>query len=88
MDVGLGHRNNLHTVGRSQLLVRGYIAAGIDHHGFALGLAADEVARLGQVLVINTLKKHDLPSDSPFRYPWGYRSGINSNTEGGICTSA
>ena len=58
VDVGLGDGNNLHPVGRCEVAVDLDIAAGVDDQRLALGLAADEVAGLGEVFVVNALDEH------------------------------
>ena len=58
MDVGLGDGDDLHAVGCGQVLVDGDVAAGVDDDRLALGLAADQVAGLGEVFVIDALDKH------------------------------
>ena len=58
VDVGLGHGHDLHPVRRGQLTVDVDVAAGINHDGLALALAADQVARLGKVFIVNAFQKH------------------------------
>ncbi|EKB47158.1 hypothetical protein B879_04249 [Cecembia lonarensis LW9] len=61
VDVGLGDGGDLHAVFRCKVLVHLDVAAGVHHEGLALGLAADEVAGLREVFVVNTFQKHVSP---------------------------
>ena len=58
MDVGLRHRGDRHPVLRGEVQVHSDVPARIDHDRVAGGLAADEVARLGQIFVIDSLEQH------------------------------
>ncbi len=58
VDVGFSNGTDLHAVLRGQFLVDGDVAAAVHHDRFALGLAANEVAGLGEVFVVNALDKH------------------------------
>ena len=58
VDVGLGHGHDLHPVRGSKVQVDGNVTAGVDHQGLTLGLAANEVAGLCEVFVIDALDKH------------------------------
>ena len=58
MDVGFGGRHNLHVIFGSQVEVDLDIAAGVNHNGLALGLAADEVASLGKAFFVDAFKEH------------------------------
>ena len=86
VDVGFGDGDDLHAVFRGEVLVHPDVAAGVHHEGLALGLAANEVAGLCEVFVVNTFQKHVSPlveriaSDTP----WGIWFAINANTLGGI----
>jgi len=58
VDVGLGHGNDPHAVTSGQVEIWGQVTAGIDDDRLALCLATDEIAGLGQVLVVDALEKH------------------------------
>ncbi len=91
VDVGLGDGDDLHPVGGRERPVDLDVAAGVDDERLALGLAADEVAGLGEVFVVNALDEHvallqergsvgDPEESSP-------SSHDQNNTPGGICTN-
>src|SRR5699024_3760163 len=78
VDVGLGHRGDGHPVVGGKVQVDLDVAPRIHHQRHALGLAADEVAGLGQVLVIDAFEKHRSSWKKwcavlRFRYPRGYQ---------------
>src|SRR5699024_4175889 len=57
VDVGLGHRHDLHVVFAGQVEVDVDVSAGIDHDRFSFGLASDEVAGLGEVVVVDAFQQ-------------------------------
>src|SRR5699024_5037025 len=58
VDVGLGHRHDLHVVFAGQIEVDVDVSAGIDHDRFSFGLASDEVAGLGEIVVVEAFQQH------------------------------
>lgn len=58
VNVGFGNGHDLHAVPFGEILVDGNVAAAVDNNRFTLGLAADQVAGLGEVFVVNALDKH------------------------------
>ena len=58
VDVGLGDAHDRHPVLRGEVEVDVDIAGGIDHEREAFRLAADEVAGLGEVLVVDAFEQH------------------------------
>src|SRR5699024_2074446 len=71
VDVGLGDAGDGHAVARGQFEVVGDIATGVDDISGVLCLAADEVAGLGKVFVIDTVQQ-----------PEGITAVVRS---GGVC---
>ncbi len=53
VDMGLGDLSDAHAMVRGEVEVFADVAAGVDDHALAGGLAADEVAGLGKVLVVD-----------------------------------
>ena len=53
VDMGLGDLSDAHAMVRSEIEVLADVAAGVDDHALAGGLATDEVAGLGKVLVVD-----------------------------------
>ena len=58
VDVGFGDGHDLHAVLLGQILVDRDVAAAVNNNGGAVGLAADQVAGLGEVFIVNALDKH------------------------------
>src|SRR5699024_4996106 len=58
MHVGLGDGGDAHSLAVRQLQVFGDVATGVEYERDAAGLTADEVARLGQVLVVDAFQVH------------------------------
>ena len=58
MDMGFHDMRNAHVVLFGDLQVSIDIAFGVDHGGYAGLLASDEIAGLGQGLVVDVLEKH------------------------------
>ena len=88
VDVGLGDGGDLHAVLRGHVPVDVDVAAGVDHQRLAGALAPDEVAGLGEVLVVDALDQHGilLRSMAGDACPEGFprRPERNDNTPGGI----
>src|SRR5699024_867569 len=59
VNVGLRHAHDTHVVLCGYAHVYVDVAARVDDDGFTFGLAADEVGRLGEVIVIDTFKQHE-----------------------------
>jgi hypothetical protein len=58
VDVGFGDGDDLHAVLLGQVLVHRDVPAAVDHHGRSVRLAADQVAGLCEVFIVNALDKH------------------------------
>jgi hypothetical protein len=84
MNMCLGHGHNPHPVSLGQIEINRDVTAGVDHNGLALALAADEVAGLRQVFVIDSLEQHIFSLRRFPRYPRGYVIDNNDNTLGGM----
>ena len=59
MDVGLGHVGHAEPLAAGQIQISIDAAIGIYHEGFAGDFAADQVARLRQLLVVQQSQKHE-----------------------------
>jgi hypothetical protein len=91
VDVGFGDGRDPHTVRCGELAVDVDVAAGVNDEGFALGLAADEIAGLGEVLVVDALDKHRALlrwAGGSFRERILRSPHLNENTPGGISQTA
>ncbi len=58
MDMGLGHGDDPQTVMPGEVEIVSDVAPRIDHERLPAVLAGDEIARLGEVLVVEAFEKH------------------------------
>ena len=58
VDMGLRNVPDPHALGGGRLEVRLHVAGGVDDHGLTRGRAADEVARLRELFVVNPPENH------------------------------
>src|SRR5690606_40983277 len=87
VDVGLRDRRDPHSVSLRQVEVLANVASRGDHDRLSCGLAADEVAGLGEIVVVKAFEQHGIsslrvriPPHSDI-YPRGYATVVRSPGE-------